>query len=483
MLKTAVDRAIADAGLGVEALRNADVFAVVGFTVDASGGRLRAVLPPTGDPPGALARHYRAAPRRRIYTTMGGNTPQALVNWACEQIANGEADLCVLAGAEFLGGLRKKLAAGADVSDYGAGEGTPERWGDARAGCSDIEAAHGLGVPANVYPMFENALRARLGRSIEEHQAALGALFAPFTKVAAANPHAWFPTARSAEELSTPGPKNRMVGFPYPKYLNSIIEVDQSAALILASSAKADELGVAAARRVYLHGCAEAHDLWNPLDRENYWSSPAIRTCAKKAFAMAGKTPADLSFIDLYSCFPVAVEIACAEIGLATDDPRGLTVTGGLPYFGGPGNNYVMHSIAEMMSRLRAKPGSFGLATANGWFLTKHAMGIYSTTPTAGGWRREDPKAYQRDIDAGPHPALARAPQGAATIEAYTVTHAREGYRSGIVIGRDSGGARFVANTPSDEATLRGLESREGVGRPGVVSSQEEGRKNLFVPA
>jgi acetyl-CoA C-acetyltransferase len=339
-----------------------------------------------------------------------------------------------------------------------------------------------MDFPTNVYPLFENALRAHRGRSLEAHQAAMGRLFAPFSAVAAQNPHAWFPTARSPEEIAQEGPDNRMVGFPYTKYLNAIIQVDQSAAVIMASTAKADELGVPAEKRVYLHGCADAHDLWYVSERTNFHSSPAIRMCAQKSFAMAGKTPADLCFIDLYSCFPSAVEIACAEIGLAEDDPRGLTVTGGLPYFGGPGNNYVMHAIAAMIERLRAKPGAFGLITGNGWFLTKHAFGVYSTTPTKGGWKREDPKAYQKEIDALAPPALNERPSGAGTIETYTVVHARDRVRLGIVVGRDGEGRRFLANTPEDEATLLDLQSREGVGRAGRVARSEDGKRNIFTP-
>jgi acetyl-CoA C-acetyltransferase len=175
------------------------------------------------------------------------------------------------------------------------------------------------------------------------------------------------------------------------------------------------------------------------------------------------------------------VEIACAEIGLAEDDPRGLTVTGGLPYFGGPGNNYVMHSIAEMAARLRQKPGGYGLVTGNGWFLTKHAFGLYSTTPTEGPWRRENPKEYQKEIDALPHPEIIADPSGAATIETYTIVHRHEQAPMGIVIGRDTLGRRFVTNTPEDEALAAEMQANEFVGRSGVVSSADG--RNLFTPS
>jgi acetyl-CoA C-acetyltransferase len=207
-----------------------------------------------------------------------------------------------------------------------------------------------------------------------------------------------------------------------------------------------------------------------------------VRLTGQRALEMAGTTLDQIDFIDLYSCFPVAVEIAAAELGLSTDDPRGLTVTGGLPYAGGPGNNYAMHSIAVMMKKLRERPGTKALVTANGWFLTKQAVGIYSTEPLDRPWAREAPSVIQRQIDALPHPAVVEHPDGAGTIETYTVVHRREGPRMGIVIGRDGDGHRFVANTPDDEATLRGLEAVESVGRPGQVRPVGDGLHNLFTP-
>lgn len=483
MVLEAVARAAAHAGIDPRALASADTIGVVGFTIDAPGTAERMKPPRMANPPAALAEDLGARPHTAVYSHMGGNTPQALVNWASERIASGLSDLVVLAGAEFLGSLMKTLMSGGDATRFTGGPDTdPVRWGDGRDGQSAQEAAHGLALPANTYPLFENALRARLARSIDAHQHAMGALFSRFSAVAAANPYAWFPTERSADEIAREAPDNRMVGFPYTKYLNAIIQVDQSAAVILASTAKADDLGVPGHRRVYLHGCSDAAERWNPLDRVNYWSSPAIALCAEKAFAMAGKTPADMAMFDIYSCFPSAVQIACAEIGIETSDRRPLTVTGGLPYFGGPGNNYSMHAIVSMMDGLRAKPGAFGLVTANGWFLTKHAMGVYSTDPVQGAWARESPKSYQTQIDALSSPEIVREPSGPATIETYTVIHGRDRARMGIVIGRDANGRRFVANTPDDEATLLDLQSREGVGRPGVARSADDGMKNLFIP-
>lgn len=482
LLKIAAERAAQDAGLAAERLSGIDSLAVVGFTVDApGGGRL---VPHSTNPPATLARRIGADPSYAVYSHMGGNSPQQLINIVSERIARGEAEFALVVGCEFLGSATKRLTKGLGFDDWDHAEELPEpeRIGDPRPGVTPYEAKHGLGRPINCYPLFENALRARDGRSIEDHQKRLGELFAPFTKVAAANPEAWFPIERSAQELVKVTDRNRMVGFPYTKYLNAIMEVDQSAGVILTSVKKARELGVPEEKFVYLHGCADASDLWYPLDRQDFHSSPAMRLTGQRALEMAGVGLADIGHIDLYSCFPVAVEIGAEELGLSLDDPRGLTVTGGLPYMGGPGNNYAMHSIAVMMQRLREDPGAFGLVTANGWFLTKQSTGVYSTKPPSKPFERQDPKVIQAQIDALPHPAVIEEPKGAATIETYTVVHGREGYMMGIIVGRDSEGRRFVANTPTEEAVLADLEAREAVGRTGTVSRSEDGSRNIFVP-
>jgi acetyl-CoA C-acetyltransferase len=264
--------------------------------------------------------------------------------------------------------------------------------------------------------------------------------------------------------------------------MNAHAHVDQAAALVMTTVGTARELGIAPERWVFLHGCADAHDHWFVSQRADFHSSPAIRAASRQALAMAGRRLDAIDFFDVYSCFASAVEVACAEIGLAEDDPRGLTLTGGLPFFGGPGNNYVTHSIAHMIHLLRAHPGRFGLVTANGNYLTKHSFGVYSTQPPEGPWRREDPSRLQAQLDSAPKPPFTESPEGEATVETYTVLHGRDGPETGIVFGRlRATGERFLANTPADAATLWDLQRRDGLGRPGAVARAADGR-NLFTP-
>jgi acetyl-CoA C-acetyltransferase len=305
---------------------------------------------------------------------------------------------------------------------------------------------------------------------------------AGFSSVAAANPYSWFREARTAQQIATAGPDNRYIGFPYPKFMNAIMDVDQGAALLMTSAAEARRLKVPEEKWVYLHGCGDASDHWFISERVDYHSSPAIRAVGERALSMAGVGIGDIAHIDLYSCFPSAVEIGRDMLGIAQDDPRPLTVTGGLPYFGGPGNNYVGHSIAAMVEKLRADRGSLGLVTANGWYVTKHAAGVYSSAPPEREWRRADPKIDQRAIDAQPHPPFTTMPGGDATVETYTVVFDHDGAPElGIVVGRTPDGARFLANTPSDRRTLESMTKHEMVGAKGRVAQAEDGR-NIFTP-
>ena len=481
LLKFAAERAASDAGLEPAVLSGIDGLAVISFAVDAPGERR--LMPHSTNPPATLARRLGASPGWSVYTRAGGNSSQYAINVAAQRIAEGRNRQVLVVGAEFMGSGVKRLTRGLGFEDWDDAEDLPPpEWiGDGRPGVSAYEAVHGMDRPINIYPLFENALRAREGRSIPDHQKHLGELFAPFTRVAAGNPEAWFPTERSAEELVTVTPANRMIGFPYPKFLNAIMDVDQSAGVLITSLARARELGVAEDRMVFLHGCADANDIWNPIERQDFHSSPAMRLTGEQALDMAGISVAEVAAFDLYSCFPSAVQVGAESLGLSLEDPRGFTVTGGLPYAGGPGNNYAMHGVVVMMQRLRARPGTFGLCTANGWYLTKQSTGIYSTRRPLRPFERQDPAVLQARIDSLPRSTVIERPSGRGRVETYTVIHDREGFRMGVIVGRDEADRRFAAIIPGNEsAALASLESEEGVGRTGTVSRSDDDRRNHF---
>jgi acetyl-CoA C-acetyltransferase len=416
--------------------------------------------------PGSVARRIGARPGRAILEVTGGQAPQHLVNEFAALIAAGASEAVLLFGSEAISTIERYAGADnrPDFSDHV--EGSLE---DRGYGLRDITsrqlAAHGAGGAPIQYALIENARRARLKKSRQEYAAAMGELFAPFTRVAAASPHASAPVERSAAELVTPTAANRPIADPYTRYIVAREKVNQGAAVLLMSAGAAQRLGVPTDRWVFLHGHADLRE--RPLlERADLSASPAAVMAAQHALEVAGLGAADLTTIDLYSCFPAPVFNICEGLGLAPDDPRGLTVTGGLPFFGGPGNNYSMHAIAETVQRARQAPGTFGFVGANGGFMSKYSAGVYGTNPVE--WTPDRSKELQAEVDGWDAPAEAGAADGWATIETWTVKHSRNGVRTGIVIGRlDADGRRFVARTDDRDAEILELFNDEAdpVGR------------------
>jgi acetyl-CoA C-acetyltransferase len=260
--------------------------------------------------------------------------------------------------------------------------------------------------------------------------------------------------------LSDVTPDNRLITEPYTKNMCAMFAVDQGAAVIVTSLAAARRAGVAEGA-VFCWSGSECTDVWFPAARPDPGTSPAMSASTGAALDAAAVGVDDLSAFDLYSCFPCAVEIAAEGLGLTAHDKRGLTVTGGLPYFGGPGNNYSLHAIASMVTRLRESGGT-GLVTALGWYLTKHAAGVYGSTPPRSGWRQGETAAAQAAIDDTAVEIAAEA-DGSALVLAATVASGRHGeITAAPVIARLDDG-RHVA-VAADAAELPFLAGRNLVG-------------------
>ena len=293
--------------------------------------------------PRTLANKLNVSAKNEVYAPMGGNSPQVLLEDALVKISTGETDCALLSGGEALQTMIAKLKAGMSLDWLDGPGGSPEMIGNNDIGFSDHEKLHGMDLPTNVYPLFAQALRKVEKKTAATHLEECSVLFSELSKIASKNPYSWFPTYRSATEITEETTNNRMVGFPYTKYLNSVIRVNMASAFILMSQGKADELNVAENKRVYVHGCSILNDIWNVTQRPDFHSSPAIKTCVNQSLDQAEISLSDIKHFDLYSCFPSAVQIAKKELGIP-EEKKDLTVTGGLPYFGGPGNSYTMFS-------------------------------------------------------------------------------------------------------------------------------------------
>jgi acetyl-CoA C-acetyltransferase len=415
----------------------------------------------------------------KVWLPAGGNSPQDLLHSLVARMSEGGLRSALLVGAEC---LHSRIRAGREEVRL---DWTPVPEGhDALRGqkafASELEMRHGMALPIQGFPLFENALRARDGVGFEEYLAGLGRLMGRNAEVARTNPHAWFSDPPGAEEIATVASDNRMVCYPYTKRMNALIDVDQAGALLLVREDAAEEWGIDPARRVTVVAGHGTRDAWFLSDREDFVSSPALASAAEVALARAGIGPESVAVFDLYSCFPSAVRIAMDCFAIDADDPRDLSCTGGLAYAGGPGNSYCVLSLAAMVDRLRAEPPATGLVTGVGMAMAKHAVTVLSRDPevirAAEGGTTTD--GNEVPIAA---PRVVEAAEGAAVLETFTVEYARNGEPGkSILVLRLADGSRTFANGEDSPEFFAEIFAREPIGRPGTVRHDTATGTNRF---
>jgi acetyl-CoA C-acetyltransferase len=463
--------AIADTGaVGVsEAI---DTVVVVRTVAD-SGGRVIGNSR-CANPPATLAARLGLTPRRLIYSSVGGNQPQGLVNEFAKAVFEGDADVVLLAGAEAIAAQKLAAKRGIELDWSHSADGEMEDRGFGPPLLNAYEITNGLGAPTQTYPAFENALRTRLGLDLDAHRHLMSQIWAPFSAVAAANPYSQFPIARDVRFLETVSPENYQIADPYLKWHVAQDAVNLSAAVIVTTVGKARELGVDESKWIYLHGHAQVADVLT-IERPDLSRSRAMDWVMQRTLASSGLTIGDMAYVDLYSCFPCAVLIASEAVGLDWRETT-PTVTGGLPFFGGPGNSYSMHAIATMVERLRADRGKYGLVLANGGFLSKEAGGVYSTTPPDA-WAPVSSADLQSAIDTAPKPNLL-SETTSGTVLSYTVTYAKGAPQRAFIIAENQNGRVLARLRNGDTATLQALISEDPIGKTWSVT--HEGGVNYF---
>lgn len=456
-LATAAARsALRDTGADEAAVARA-VDTVFGLRQFEISGPMPAVLGKSNNYPRSVMNRLGGDPARVVLEPVGGQSPQKLVTEAGNAIVAGDADVVMIMGSEA-GSTLKYFAGRDDKPDFTEHvDGQLEDRGHQIYNYIDeYTVTHGLtGAPVQ-YGLLDNARRARLGLGVAEYRHQMAELFAPMSKVAAENPFSSSPVQRSVAEIETVTDENRMICDPYPRLLVARDTVNQGAAAVVMSVEAARRLGVPSQKWVYLHGHSDLIEQ-ALLDRADLGASPASVLAAQEALRVAGIGVDDVATFDLYSCFPFPVFVICEALGLAADDPRGLTLTGGLPYFGGPGNSYSLHAIAETVARMRDTPGQFGFVGANGGIMSKYSVGIYSAEPAP--WRSARSAELTAQIAELPKVPVTKEPDGTGTVETYSV---RDDWpvRTGIIVGRlDADGSRFMATT--EDAELVALMSDE----------------------
>ncbi|TRW82029.1 acetyl-CoA acetyltransferase [Mycolicibacterium sp. 018/SC-01/001] len=468
--------ALTDTGADVAAVAAA-IDTVFGLRQFEISGPMPATLGKSNNYPRSVMQRLGGNPARVVLEPVGGQGPQKLVTEAGGLIVAGDADVVMIMGSEP-GSTAKYFADRDDKPDFTEhvdGQ-LEDRGHQIYSYIDEYTVTHGLtGAPVQ-YGLLDNARRARLGMGVQEYRHAMAELFAPMSKVAAKNPLSSSPVERTVEEIETVTDHNRMICDPYPRYLVARDTVNQGAALVVMSVEAARRHGVPQEKWVFVHGHSDLVEQ-ALLSRVDMGASPAAVHAAEEALRVAGIGVGDISTFDLYSCFPFPVFVVSEALGVAGDDPRGLTVTGGLPYFGGPGNSYSVHAIAETVGRMRDAPGEFGFVGANGGIMSKYSVGVYSAQPVE--WRSSRSAELNEQVAALPTVPVTKQPEGSGVVETYSVRYDWP-VRTGIIVGRlDADGSRFMATT-EDEGLVALMSEGDPLGANVVVTTTDKGNRAVL---
>jgi len=424
------------------------------------------------DPATQLSDRLGIKPKHAHYGPVGGESPIRFIHEATLRIARGEAQVAAICGAEAQSTATKAERAGITLpwTPFAYDAPQPLRGANYQR---PMATTLGVAKPVTVYPFYEAASAAQWGQTPRQALQESGELWSRYSAVAANNPEAWLKRVYTPDEITTPTPDNRLIAWPYTKLMVANPMVNQSAAILITSLAKARAAGIAEERMVYIHGGASAEEPRDYLDRDQYARSHAQDAVLKAAQTLAAGAPFDA--IELYSCFPVVPKMARRTLGLGTDVQP--TVTGGLTFFGAPLNDYMAHAACAMVRKLRAG-AKLGLLYGQGGFVTKHHALVLSRA--AGEALAQDTDVQtEAERNFGDVPAFVTQASGDGVVESFTVIYGRNNQAEhGVVILRTTDNARALARVPvQDAATMAHLMEleRTPVGSHGAISTAADG--------
>ena len=401
---------------------------------------------------GRLVERLALGAGHRNESLMAGTSPQRLIDAAATRMIAGQTNVALVVGGEALATRRRYSLSGEQPPWSHPDPHPPDLPIDLDQWYLPTELAHGVLPAWLTFALLEQARWASRG-ALDDDRRRLGTLMSDLSAVAEANPDAWFRTRHDADDLLSPSPHNRMVASPYTKLMTAFMDVDMAAANLLVTRQIADSWGVPEDRRVYLRGWGFARDSVHLAARSDLATSPAMRAASAEAMQMAGIHTDEIDLFDLYSCFGSAVQFAQDALDLSNDD-RPVTVTGGLPYHGGPSSNYMSHSISHMVDHLRDHPRHVGMVTGVGMHMTKHVAALWSAeqgpirlTPAHHDDQRWNDEPLTKDVE------IADSAEGPVSVVAATVVHDRDGSGDhAIAICELPDGRRCYARDDSEQA-------------------------------
>ena len=432
--------------------------------------------------PRSIVKRIGADPAYAIYDSVGGDSPQKLVAEMAQKLAAGQHTIALLAGGEALANVKasKKQKVELDWSEEIIGQ-LEDRGRLGKHIITAEETKHRVIMPMQFYALMENALRAELKQDQKIYNQEIGKDLSALSEVAAQNPYAVDQQQYAPSDITDVTDRNPLIVAPYTKKMIAKDRVNQGAAVLMTTVGKAKELGIDESKWVYLHGSSYvSEDVL--LRRASIGQSMAMEKAIQGAITSCGLSPSAIKHLDMYSCFPIVVREAKRILQLGKEDKRPLTVTGGLPFFGGPGNNYAMHAIATMMEKLRVDRDAYGLVYANGGWMSKHAVGIYSATAPTKSWEPSNSEDLQKEVDEQQHLEICRRPNGGAILESYTIHYFKGFPLKAVVIGRlKDTNQRFYATTPlPDTETVKYIVKNDPLGAAIYVEYDPRGNRFAF---
>ncbi|MBN8962985.1 MAG: acetyl-CoA acetyltransferase [Rhizobiales bacterium] len=427
------------------------------------------------DPAALLCERLGIAPAHAYYGPVGGESPIRYIHEAAKRIARGECSVAAICGGEAQSTVTKAERAGVSLpwTPFAHDAPVPLRGASFQ---KPMATTLGVAKPVTVYPIYEAASSAHWGQTPREALAESGHLWSVYSSVASQNPNAWLKRAVPAEEIVTPTPDNRLIAWPYTKLMVANPSVNQSAAILVTSLAKAREAGIAEDKLIYVWGGASAEEPRDYLERDQFHQSHAQNAVLGSVMDMVEGDGTAFDAIELYSCFPTVPKMARRTLKLGPDVQP--TVTGGLTFFGAPLNAYMAHAACAMVRKLR-DGGKLGLLYGQGGFVTKHHGLILSPQPPRTTLAQETSVQAEADRNRQPAPPFVTEASGPGKVESFTVIYGRGGAAEhGVVMLRTTEDARALARVPaSDTQTLAHLTNldRSPVGGLGTISTASDG--------
>ena len=410
------------------------------------------------NPAGEIARAIGAGSAVTVLAGVGV-LQQSLIGEACAAIARGEIDSALVAGADAGRRLAVARRAGQRATERQQDDAPDVALEPQEALLHPAELRAGIRLPVTLYAVLESAWRASRGWSVDEHRRRLGEMLQRFSEIAADNPHAWRREAVGAADISQASARNPMQAFPYTRLHCSMWSVDQAAALLFCSAGRAEALGIPRVRWLYPWASTESNAMLPVSTRADLAGCAGARLAGRAALDAGGIEASQLDLVELYSCFPIAVQAHAQALGLALAGD--LTVTGGMPFAGGPFNNYVLQATCRMAALIRDGRGRTGIVSSVSGILTKHGFGLWSSEPNARGFVFDDVTEQAARMCATKE--VVDAFRGRGAVAGYTVLHGEGRAPRALVLADTDTGCRALAWS-DDPALVMHMEATEFCG-------------------